>query len=215
MIENVSEFESNGCTVVNAVISVDQLKAAAQFCDAIDLDGAGTRQLLSFRWCADLARSIRERKPIRALLGSSRTAVQCTLFVKDASRNWLVPLHRDFSIPVKAKIESPNWSAWSVKESVQYGRPPAFVLQSLVAVRVHLEDTGSDNGALEIVPGSHVSGESGGARHTHFVPKGGALVLRPLLLHASLKVRSGTRRVLHFVYGPAQLPDGAEWANAV
>jgi hypothetical protein len=89
MIENVSEFESNGCTVVDAV-----------------------------------------------------------------------------SIPVKSKIDSPNWSAWSVKESVQFGRPPEFVLQSLVAVRVHLEDTGSDNGALAIVPGSHVTGESGGGSYS-------------------------------------------------
>jgi ectoine hydroxylase-related dioxygenase (phytanoyl-CoA dioxygenase family) len=126
-----------------------------------------------------------------------------------------VPLHRDFSIPVKSKVASPNWSVWSVKETVQYGRPPEFVLQSLVAVRVHLEDTNSDNGALEIVPGSHVSGVSCGVRHAYFVPKGGALVLRPLLLHASSKVKSGTRRVLHFVYGPSQLPDGAEWANAI
>ena len=39
--------------------------------------------------------------------------------------------------------------------------------------------------------------------------RGDALVLRPLLLHASSKA-SGTsrRRVLHYVFGPCELPYG-------
>ncbi|HZD10433.1 MAG TPA: phytanoyl-CoA dioxygenase family protein [Candidatus Binatia bacterium] len=215
MSEQVSEFENRGCTVVGSVLSDGELESAAQFCGSVHPRGVGTRQLLSLRWCADLARSIREKGAICALLGSSRTAVQCTLFVKDARRNWLVPLHRDFSIPVKARVASLDWSAWSVKEGVIYGRPPEFILQSLVAVRVHLDDTDAENGALQVVLGSHRPSQCTGARHTHVVPKGGALVMRPLLLHASSKLTTGTRRVLHFVYGPAQLPDAAEWANAV
>jgi hypothetical protein len=40
--------------------------------------------------------------------------------------------------------------------------------------------------------------------------------MRPLLLHASSK-GSGTsaRRVLHFVFGPRQLPHGLAWELAV
>ena len=215
MIEQTNEFESSGCTVVESVLSDDELESAARFCESVDTHGAGTRQLLSFSWCADLARSIREKGPVSVLLGNSRTAVQCTLFIKDARRNWLVPLHRDFSIPVRAKVGSIGWSAWAVKEGVTYGRPPEPVLQSLVAIRIHLDDTGPENGALQVVPGSHRAGRRSKARQVRLVPKGGALVMRPLLLHASSKLTTGTRRVLHFLYGPAQLPDGAEWANAV
>jgi hypothetical protein len=44
------------------------------------------------------------------------------------------------------------------------------------------------------------------------VPKGGAMIMRPLLLHASSKSSVGLpRRVLHFVYGPAALPEGLCW----
>jgi hypothetical protein len=43
-------------------------------------------------------------------------------------------------------------------------------------------------------------------------PRGSALVMRPLLLHGSSKAR-GTRlrRVLHFLFGPRELPFGLRW----
>jgi len=42
--------------------------------------------------------------------------------------------------------------------------------------------------------------------------RGDALLMRPLVLHASSKA-SGTsrRRVLHFVFGPQALPCGLAW----
>ncbi|HEY0062927.1 MAG TPA: hypothetical protein VGC21_12465 [Telluria sp.] len=45
---------------------------------------------------------------------------------------------------------------------------------------------------------------------------GDVLVLRPLLLHASSK-SSGTskRRVLHFVFGPRDLPYALAWSNVL
>ena len=215
MIELIGDFERQGCVVVHDVIAPAGLEAAESFCDSISLSGAGTRDLLEHAWCREMARAVRSIPSIRGLLGVATTAVQCTLFVKDAKHNWLVPLHRDCRIPVKAKVASPRWSAWSVKQSVVFGRPPLEVLSGLVAVRVHLEDTDAKNGALQVVNGSHQTESESGERNSHSVPRGGALVMRPLLLHASSKLVAGSRRVLHFVYGPAVLPDGAEWAHAV
>ncbi len=215
MNELVTEFERHGFIVVPSVVSRTQLIALADCCDSVEVSRAGTRDLLELKWCADMARSIRSNALIQSLLGSSKTAVQCTLFVKDSQRNWLVPLHRDYSIPLKAKIDSPNWPAWSIKQSIHFARPPEHVLEELIAVRVHLEDTDIQNGALQVVNGSHRSKANSGERVAHFVPGGGALIMRPLLLHASSKIKLGCRRVLHFVYGPSELPDGAEWANAV
>jgi hypothetical protein len=46
------------------------------------------------------------------------------------------------------------------------------------------------------------------------VPRGGAMVMKPLLLHASSKASiSGMRRVLHFVFGAAELPGGLRWPD--
>jgi hypothetical protein len=48
------------------------------------------------------------------------------------------------------------------------------------------------------------------------VSRGGALVMKPLLLHASSKAtRTMPRRVLHFVFGPPELPLGLEWQDVV
>ncbi len=43
-----------------------------------------------------------------------------------------------------------------------------------------------------------------------------ALIMKPLILHASSKSSSDERRrVLHFVFGPRTLPLGLEWQLAI
>jgi hypothetical protein len=45
---------------------------------------------------------------------------------------------------------------------------------------------------------------------------GGVLMLRPLLLHSSSKALApGRRRVLHFLFGPPELPCSLRWRRAV
>jgi ectoine hydroxylase-related dioxygenase (phytanoyl-CoA dioxygenase family) len=105
-------------------------------------------------------------------------------------------------------------------------QPPITVLERLVAVRVHIDDCPAENGALRVVPHSHMEGrldprqvEALRQRHGETVipvAQGGVLVMRPLLLHASSKATSlNPRRVLHFVFGPPVLPLGLEWRWAV
>jgi len=51
---------------------------------------------------------------------------------------------------------------------------------------------------------------------TCVVSKGGVLLMRPLLVHASSKsLTMEPRRVLHFVFGPPQLPGGLAWRKSV
>ena len=131
-------------------------------------------------------------------------------------------LHQDLSIPVARRVESAECSGWSVKEGQVYVQPPTSVIDHLVAVRVHLDDCPVDAGALRVVPGSHAFRRLDVAEAERWrkergevvvpVSRGGALVMRPLLLHASSKaIASVSRRVLHFVFGPRSLPFGLEW----
>jgi len=100
------------------------------------------------------------------------------------------------------------------------------LLANMVAVRLHLDDSTPDNGPLRIVPNSHRDGtlsphdidvlreSSEYAQLT--VKKGGVVVMRPLLLHASSKSSiEENRRVLHFLFGPSELPPGLEWRRTV
>jgi ectoine hydroxylase-related dioxygenase (phytanoyl-CoA dioxygenase family) len=215
MNADISAFDSNGYVLIEEIISEQSIAEIEQHIEAIPNDGAGTRNLLSTQWCKKLAQTIAKHPQISALLPESAVAVQCTYFNKSLKRNWLVPLHQDYVIPVKERFSDPGWSMWSVKEGVPYARPPDDILATIVAVRVHLEANTLKNGPLQVVPGSHRNSETQASRITCLVAKGGALVMKPLTFHASSKMTEGRRRVLHFLYGKAQLPHPAEWANVV
>jgi hypothetical protein len=217
-------FSSAGFAVFDAVLPAEQCALAAQ---AVRLQGtAGSRCLLAQPWCASIARSLRSKLDLAAVLAPDLVAVQCTYFEKSADRNWLVPIHQDLSIPVAARVESTTLSGWSLKEGVQFVRAPEEVLTQLIAVRLHLDVCGPDDGPLRVVPGSHLHGILDDAQAAQLRARigetvchagiGAALVLRPLLLHASSK-GSGTslRRVLHFVFGPRTLPHGLRWERCV
>jgi hypothetical protein len=185
---------------------------------------AGTRGLLEQAWCRALAQTLRAHPAIAAALPASHVAVQCTAFEKSASRNWLVALHQDLSIPVAERVDEPSLRGWARKEGAWFVRPPLAVLEALVAVRLHLDDCGDADGPLQVVAGSHRHGvvpdhvafalRAASPPRACTLQAGGAMLLRPLLLHASSKA-TGTsrRRVLHFVYGPAALPCGLRWGR--
>lgn len=220
----IAIFETNGFALVPAVLSDDECAGAASQVHLADPVAGGTRCLLSQPWCAALAASLRVHPALSACIPCDSVAVQCNYFEKSASRNWLVPIHQDLSIPVAARVAAPELRGWSEKEGVLFVRAPVSVLEQLVAVRVHLDDCGADDGPLRVVPGSHTMGviaDAAAARKsagekTCLVRKGAALVLRPLLLHSSSKGKgNGRRRVLHFVFGPRELPFGLRWNAAV
>jgi ectoine hydroxylase-related dioxygenase (phytanoyl-CoA dioxygenase family) len=101
-------------------------------------------------------------------------------------------------------------------------QPPAEVLEQMVTVRVHLDECGLDNGPVQVIPGSHQADRPSAAeiarwREEHeAVPcvwaRGGALVMRPLLLHASSPVTlPAHRRVVHLEFAVDELPGGLQW----
>lgn len=190
---------------------VDRLPSAA---------GPGCRTLLTQPWCTSLAAQLLHCDALAAIVPAGHVAVQCTLFEKSESINWLVPVHQDLSIPVDARCEAEGWRGWSRKDDGWYAQPPLSVLEQLVAVRVHLDDCSEEDGPLHVVPGSHRLGIVASAavaamrdsEQACLASAGDAFVMSPLLLHRSSK-STGTskRRVLHFLFGPACLPEGLEW----
>ena len=219
-----TDFEREGCAFFPSLLSAAECEAAVA---ALPADGertAGTRRLLAQPWCRELAAGLRSRPGLAALLPADAVAVQCTHFEKSATLNWLVATHQDVSIPVAERVEHPDLRGWSAKEGSLYVQPPAELLQQMVAVRLHLDDCGEDDGPLQVWPGSHRHGllpENlvAGFRATLLpricvAPRGSAWAMRPLLLHASSKARGPSRRrVLHFLFGPARLPLGLRWAD--
>jgi ectoine hydroxylase-related dioxygenase (phytanoyl-CoA dioxygenase family) len=158
------------------------------------------------------------------LIGGEAFPVRAILFDKTDGANWGVPWHQDLAIAVAEKIETEGFGPWSVKEGVVHVQPPINILAGMVTVRLHLDDCNADNGALRVLPGSHLSGElssedivvwaakSSGV--TCELPVGGALVMRPLLLHASSPAKNPShRRVFHIEYAATELPNGLKWSE--
>jgi hypothetical protein len=222
---NVLELDRDGATLVPGVLSPTDCAEALQALGPMPRSTAGTRNLLSHDWCIGLANRMREHAVLGTHLPSGHVAVQCTYFEKSTALNWLVTLHQDLSVPVAARIEAPGWRGWSEKERQLFAQPPVGVLEQLIAVRVHLDVCGSDDGPLRVVPGSHRLGQLSDDEAIRLraefgevactASPGDALLLRPLLLHASSKATGySPRRVLHFVFGPLELPNGLRWAMA-
>lgn len=218
------DFVQRGFALVDDVLPVEDCNRLANHLREDIEQTNGTRNALGLSWCRELACQLGEHALLTPLLPPAAVAVQCTIFDKSTGHNWLVGLHQDLSIPVRERIDEAQCSGWAAKESQLFVQPPASLLERLVAVRIHLDSVEADNGPLRVVPGSHRYGrlcpqEARDLRDrvgetVCLVPKGGALVMRPLLLHASSKISGEKRRrVLHFLFGPASLPFGLAWPN--
>lgn len=183
---------------------------------------AGQRNLLRQNWCAALAHQLCTHPQLAGLLPPNPVAVQCTYFQKSYEGNWLVPMHQDLSIPVAERVMHPELATWSYKDEQLNVQPPAALLEQLLAIRLHLDPCGENDGALRLIPGTHRTGKLDAnaissargkrAETTCVVAAGAVLAMYPLLLHASSKaIGTSRRRVLHFLYGPAALPYGLRW----
>lgn len=157
-----------------------------------------------------------------SLLGATAFPVRAIFFDKTVGANWAVPWHQDLAIAVAGRSETPGYGPWSVKEGVIHVQPPRAVLENMLALRLHLDDCSADNGALRVIPGSHRNGELNTEAINDWikriapvvceVPRGGALFMRPLLLHASSAAHEPShRRVIHIEYAAVQLPSGLKW----
>jgi len=157
-----------------------------------------------------------------AVLGAGARPVKGIVFDKTPAANWKVPWHQDLTICVQRRIDVEGFGPWSVKGGILHVQPPAEVLENILALRVHLDDTGLDDGALRVLPGTHHCGRLGEAEIERLrieVPEvvcgvraGGVMLMRPLLLHASSPCRRPAhRRVLHIEYCARSLPGGLAW----
>jgi ectoine hydroxylase-related dioxygenase (phytanoyl-CoA dioxygenase family) len=92
----------------------------------------------------------------------------------------------------------------------------------MVALRVHLDDCGEENGPLNVLPGSHLNGRvahkdiesmvANGMPVACTCKKGDIVAMKPLTLHSSRPTTAGShRRVIHIEYASGNLDSGLKW----
>jgi ectoine hydroxylase-related dioxygenase (phytanoyl-CoA dioxygenase family) len=198
-------------------------------------DGAGSQRRGSVYALRNLLEDVPEvtaladapevRALVAPILGPDCFPVRGILFDKTPEANWNVVWHQDLSIAVRERRDVEGFGPWSEKAGVIHVQPWAWVLERMLTVRLHLDDCDETNGPLLVLPGSHRSGRLTAAEIQHRrtftasvpcpVPVGGALLMRPLLLHASSASQSPRhRRVIHLEYAAEPLPHGLQWHHS-
>jgi ectoine hydroxylase-related dioxygenase (phytanoyl-CoA dioxygenase family) len=225
------DVNHDGCAIVTSILDPQWIHELTQALHrrsggpSNDLRPHAQRNLLRLAIVRRLADSPQVRSIVQPVLGPSARPVRGLLFDKTPAANWKVPWHQDLAIPVERKCDLPGFGPWSGKAGIVHVQPPAAVLEQMLTVRIHLDDCPADNGPLRVIPGSHrlgiLSDTAIAAITAQADPKtlcvcaGGAVIMRPLLLHASsAALAPRRRRVIHLEFAGIDLPPPLKWRPA-
>jgi len=217
------DLERNGFAIIPNVLGDQQRRELISALGPVS--GAGRRGILSVPVVAALAGSDQLLNLVRPHLPLNPTPVRAIYFDKSPDTNWIVTWHQDMTLSLQARSDVDGFGPWSMKDGVPHVQPPMELLEKMLTVRLHLDDAGESNGALRVLPGSHRFGRLRSetiqqlrSQQPEFlcaVSAGDALLMRPLLLHASGRSTSARhRRVLHIEYAGFALPRELQWNEA-
>ena len=218
-----TELANNGFSIINNFYTAEEIDEILNCIETNEQTGDSfmkTRDLFAIR---QLIKNIPDLKKLLfnsnllSLLGSDYFLTKAIYFDKPSESNWFVAYHQDLSVSVTEKVVLPHYTNWTYKKE-QYGvQPPIQILEDTVTVRIHLDKTNSENGALKVIPKSHLNGvirPENKERNLENesiceVDQGGVMLMKPLTLHASSRTTNGKRRrVIHLEFNkhPLQKP---------
>lgn len=224
------EFADRGFSIIPGVFTQQEIEAILQLIDAAPSGKPVFRKnedLFAIRrffrevpGVASLVFTHRLKAIIDAIL-SGCFVVKSIYFDKPPTSNWWVASHQDLTIAVDRRADFPGFDHWTTKQDQFSVQPPVAILENIFTVRIHLDDTNKENGALRVIPGSHRKGivrphanQEGLPECTCEVPRGGIMLMKPLLLHSSGRTTNRrSRRVIHIELSNHELPGGLVWAE--
>jgi len=161
---------------------------------------------------------------ISELFGDEYFIVKSIYFDKPENSNWFVSYHQDLTISVDRKIILEGFGPWTIKQNQFSVQPPLDILKDNFTIRIHLDNTNHENGALKVVPTSHLKGIyrpelidwTVEREYVCNVKKGGVMFMKPLLLHSSSRTTNNQkRRVLHIEFSRSILPGNLNWSERI
>jgi len=217
------EIERDGFAIVPQVLGGEQCRELISLLGPVN--GAGRRGLLALPKIAALAQSDQLLDLVRPSLPAEPLPVRAIYFAKSPDTNWLVTWHQDMTLALQERTDVRGFGPWSIKDGVPHVQPPVELLEKILTIRIHLDDADEMNGALRVLPGSHRLGRLSSEKIQELrsqqqdflctASAGDALLMRPLLLHASGRSTSQRhRRVLHIEYAAFALPPELRWHEA-
>ncbi|MDH6250630.1 ectoine hydroxylase-related dioxygenase (phytanoyl-CoA dioxygenase family) [Chryseobacterium sp. H1D6B] len=222
----------NGFAVINSIFSVNEIEKIAHVIRNIDTSKENfskSEDLFAIRQFLKEIPEINElifneniKTIIREIFGVRYVAVKSIYFDKPEKSNWYVAYHQDLTISVDKKLEMAGFGPWTTKQNQFAVQPPLSILENIYTIRIHLDDTDENNGALKVVPKSHAKGIyrpetidwTVETEEICNVEKGGIMIMKPLILHGSNRTTNGKkRRVIHIEFSDMELPQELKWSE--
>lgn len=232
MTPKKEKLKEEGFIIVDNVFSLDEVVALNELLSAVDGLNPSFRKtedlfairrfLIEVTGAKKYVLNDELKALVRSFFGEEYFVVKSIYFDKPGSSNWFVSYHQDLTISVNTKTDIPGFGPWTTKQDQFAVQPPLEILENIYTIRIHLDDTDENNGALRVVPGSHKRGvyrpetiDWDKEKETVCrVPAGGIMVMKPLLLHASSRtMNEARRRVIHIEFADRALPAPLEWAE--
>ncbi|SHG67752.1 Phytanoyl-CoA dioxygenase (PhyH) [Chryseobacterium oranimense] len=224
----------NGFTVIDSVFTDDEIKKIIEVIQNADTSAENFRKSDDLFAVRQFLKEVPEIKSlvfngnvkaiIRELFGEKYFVVKSIYFDKPETSNWYVAYHQDLTISVDKKLKMQGFGPWTTKKNQFAVQPPLPVLENIYTIRIHLDDTDENNGALKVVPGSHAKGIyrpetidwNVETEEICKVEKGGIMIMKPLTLHGSNRTTDGRRRrVIHIEFSDMELPEELNWSERI
>jgi ectoine hydroxylase-related dioxygenase (phytanoyl-CoA dioxygenase family) len=231
LLNSIQQLESEGFTLIENIFSEEEIDSLANTINQIDsskptfrktTDLFAIRQVLKeIPYIQKIIFNEKLKALIKNHFGENYFVVKSIYFDKPEQSNWFVAYHQDLTISVDKKLPLDGYGPWTVKQDQFAVQPPLNVLQNIYTIRIHLDDTDERNGALKIIPKSHLAirrPETIDRQKEQElyckVKKGGVMIMKPLLLHASDKTTNNNkRRILHIEFSNIELPPEINWSE--
>jgi len=182
-------YQDNGCEIHRSSLTVSQLELLK-----------GEVQALTTSPQPGLRNALEESALIHSVASSAfghadfpfQRILRCIIFDKSPTANWKIGWHQDLNIKEKDGTCLP----WSYLHPVR-------------TLRLHLDPTPAENGALRVLPGSHKDGPLNDAQRRSLAQTpltleanpGDVILMTPLLVHSSSPSKNPKhRRVIHVDY---------------
>jgi len=233
-MKQTNEFIADGFTTIDDIYTTDEVEKILLQISHATTDKETFRKsngLFAIRQffkevpaTVDTVFNDRLKPVLTQVLGDKYFVVKSIYFDKPQTSNWYVSYHQDLTISVDKKLELNGFEFWTTKHNQFAVQPPLDILKSVVTVRIHLDETDENNGALKVVPKSHLKGIyrpetidwTVEQEVNCSVPKGGIMLMKPLLLHSSGRTTNNRqRRVIHIEFSNQELPAALNWAERI
>ena len=237
MMHKVEEIESEGFTIIENIYTEKEVDLLISIIEKNTENSSGKltfkkseaifaiRQFLNeIPETLEIIFNKNMKEIIKDHFGENYFVTKSIYFDKPEMSNWFVAYHQDLTISVNKKVEMENFENWTTKQNQFAVQPPKNILDNNFTIRIHLDKTTKENGALKVVTKSHKKGicrieniEIKSETESYCeVKSGGIMIMKPLLFHASNKtLNNKRRRVIHIEFSNQELPNDLKWEERI